>query len=75
MLELILDECKQDPDPDQNPVFKILIFRIRIRPKTDRIRNPCTNTKYTSVMSSFLDSADSMPGRAAATRLKIKCIN
>ena len=36
MLEWILDECKQDPYLD----FKILIFKIRIRPKTDRIQNP-----------------------------------
>ena len=46
MLELILDECKQDPDP----VNKILLFRIRIRPKVDRIRNPVRNkTLLTSV--------------------------
>ena len=30
MLELILDECKHDPDP----VFKIIIFRIRNLPIT-----------------------------------------
>ena len=29
---------KQDPDPGSG--FKILICRIRIRPKMDRIRNP-----------------------------------
>ena len=38
-LELILDECKQDPDL----VFKIQIFRIRTRPKMDRIRNKQKN--------------------------------
>jgi len=40
MLELILDECKQDPDPK----FKIPIFRIRIRPKMDWIRNPAAES-------------------------------
>ena len=35
-LELVLGECKQDPDP----VIKNLIIRIRIRPKMDRIRKP-----------------------------------
>jgi len=34
MLKLTLYECKQDPDP---------VFKIRIRPKMDRIRNTaCT---------------------------------
>ena len=33
MVELILGECQQDPDP----VFKILICWIRMRPKIDRI--------------------------------------
>ena len=36
MLELIQDECKQDPDL----VFKIKIFRSQIRPKMNRICNP-----------------------------------
>ena len=36
MFELILDKCQKDPDP----IFKIPIFWIRIRPKMDRIRNP-----------------------------------
>ena len=36
MFELILSKCQQDPDP----VSKILICWIRIRPKMDRIRNP-----------------------------------
>ena len=36
MLIFILDECKQDLDP----VLKIKIFRIRIRPQMDGIRNP-----------------------------------
>ena len=36
MLELILDECEQDPDP----VFKIPTFRLRNRERMDRIRNP-----------------------------------
>jgi len=31
---------KQDPDTDAGSGFKILICRIRIRPKMDRIRNP-----------------------------------
>ena len=31
---------KQDPDPGSGSAFKILICRIRIRPKMDRIRNP-----------------------------------
>ena len=39
MFELILCECECDPDP----VFKILICWIRIRPKMDRIRNPAIN--------------------------------
>ena len=34
IFEWILGDCKQDPDP----VFKVLICRIR--PKMDRIRNP-----------------------------------
>ena len=36
LFELILGECQLDPDP----VFKIMICWIRIRPKMDRIRNP-----------------------------------
>ena len=36
MFELILSECKKDPDP----VVKNLMFRIRFRPKMDRICNP-----------------------------------
>ena len=44
MLELILDECKQDLDPD--PVFKILFFRTRIRPKMYRIRSPGKKVPY-----------------------------
>ena len=38
MLELIIDECKQDPDP----VFQILNSRNRIRPIMERIRNPAS---------------------------------
>jgi len=34
MFELIVVECQKDPDP----VFKDMIFLIRIRPKMDRIR-------------------------------------
>ena len=36
IFDIFLDEWKQDSDP----VFKIMVFRIRIRPKMDRIRNP-----------------------------------
>ena len=44
MIELILDECKQDqdqdqdPDPDPDPVFKILTCWIRMR-----ISNPASS--------------------------------
>jgi len=41
MLELILDEWKQEPDP----VFKNPIFRIRIWPKMDLIRKPASLRK------------------------------
>ena len=39
MFELILGKCQQDPDP----VFRILISWIRIRPKMDRIHNPASH--------------------------------
>ena len=41
MFELILVSASRILDPD--PVFKILICWIRIRPKMDRIRNPDRN--------------------------------
>ena len=40
MPEMFLDEFNQDPDR----VYKILLFKYRIRPKTDRIRNPDQQT-------------------------------
>ena len=49
---------KQDPDPGSG--FKILIWRIRIRPKMDRIRNP------------GWISEDPVPIRIQEVKLKIK---
>ena len=46
MFELILGKCQKDPDPEGNPVYKIQIFWIRIRPKMDRIRNPAYLCRY-----------------------------
>ena len=47
MLELILDECKQDPAP----VFTIQIFRILIRPKMDQICNPGLALHYKELLN------------------------
>ena len=60
---------KQDPDPGSGSAFKILIFRIRIRPKMDRIRNPAWNLAHDALQtfqltdrapSSNLDEAGKM---------------
>ena len=53
MFEFTLGECQKDPDPD--PVLKILICWIRIRPKVDRIRNPaCTIGSFVSLAKFLL---------------------
>ena len=47
MFELILGECKQDPDP----VFQILICRIRIRPQMVQILNPVCFAEFLDIIS------------------------
>ena len=49
MFELILGKYQQDPDP----VFKFMICWIRIRPKTDRIRNPAGRLFYQQFLCAY----------------------
>ena len=54
---------KQDPDPGSG--FKILIFRIRIWPKMDRIRNPAINGM--KLTKTLLKEPRNMVGKACET--------
>ena len=47
---------KQDPEPDL--VFKILICRIWIRPKMDRIRNPATTNLGELLLDAVVGALD-----------------
>ena len=50
MLELILDECQQNPDPG---FFLILIFKIRNPAKLGQIRNPGNYDNFGSMFSNL----------------------
>ena len=56
---------KQDPDPGSG--FKILICRIRIRPKMDRIRNPDRTYNVPACMRRFTAERRLPPAAAASS--------